>query len=127
MIPKQQMQQIIQFVQTYVTYQLKNKTKLVLNPFDDKRVYPNQKKSLPWDIHKQQGDCPCLFCLKFILLYHKELTEICKTDEENYLNVWYWKKSTHQELLKLKSDRGHLLCLYILLFIYKQIVIYIYI
>ena len=51
-------------------------------------------------------------CLKFILLYHKEVNENCKTDEKLYLNVWYWKQIlTHQELLKLISDRAHLLYL----------------
>ena len=70
--------------------------------------------------HTQQGDCPCLFWLKFIPLYQKELTEICKIDEELYLNVWYWKENlTHQQLLKLISDRGHILKILIIYFINK--------
>ena len=50
-------------------------------------MYLNPIQSLPWDKHTQQGDCPCLYCLKLVLLYRKELTEKCKTDEEIYLNV----------------------------------------
>ena len=61
--PKQKMQQIIQFVQTYIncsnlhqlTVQYQNK--LALNPFDDKRMYSNPIQSLPWDKHTQQGHC----------------------------------------------------------------------
>ena len=91
-----------------LTVQYQNK--LALNPFDDRRMYLNPIKSLPCDNHTQQGDCPCLYCLKFMLLYHKEVNENCKTDEELYLNVWYWKQTiTHQELLKLISDRARLL------------------
>ena len=40
--------------------------KLVLNPFDDKRVYLNPIQNLPWDKHSQKGDCPCIYCLKLI-------------------------------------------------------------
>ena len=43
------------------------KNKLALNPFDEKRMYFNPLQNLPWDKHTQQGDCPCLYCLKFIL------------------------------------------------------------
>ena len=81
-----------------------------MNPFDGKRMYLNPVQSLPWDKRTQKGDCPCLYCLKFILLYHKEVNKNCKTDEELYLTVWYWKQTlTHQELLKLISDRAYLL------------------
>ena len=55
--------------------------KLALNPFDHKRMYINPIKCLPWEKQTQQGDYPCLYSLKFILLYHKELTEN-KTDEQ---------------------------------------------
>ena len=81
-----------------------------MNLFDDKRLYLNPILSLPWDKHTQQGDCPCLFCLQFVPLYHKKLFENYSTDEEVYLNVWYWEENlTQQELLKLISDRAHLL------------------
>ena len=40
--------------------------KLVLNPFDDKRLYFNPKQSLSWDKHTQKGDCPCQYCMKLI-------------------------------------------------------------
>ena len=88
--------------------------KLCLNPFDDKRLYINPIQSLPWDKHTQKGDCPCIYCLKLIGLYYKELTIIDnntkKTDEEIYFNVWYWKQAlTHQQLVKLISDRAHVL------------------
>ena len=83
--------------------------KLCLNPFDDKRLYINPTQSLPWDKHTQKGDCPCLYCLNLIGLYYKELT-INKTDEEIYWSVWYWKQAlTHQQLVKLISDRAHVL------------------
>ena len=72
---------------------VEKQNKLALNPFDDKRMYLNPIKSLPWDKHTQQGDCPCLYCLKITLMYHDDLTEKCETDEENYLINWYWKKS----------------------------------
>ena len=48
--------------------------KLALNPFDDKRVYFNPIQSLSWDKHTQKGDCPCIYCLKLIGLYYKELS-----------------------------------------------------
>ena len=88
--------------------------KLCLNPFDDKRLYINPIQSLPWDKHTQQGDCPCINCLKLIGLYYKDLTinddGSKKTDEEIYWSVWYWKQAlTHQQLVKLISDRAHVL------------------
>ena len=88
--------------------------KLCLNPFDDKRLYINPIQSLPWDKHTQKGDCPCIYCLKLIGLYYKELTinddGSKKTDEEIYFNVWGWKQAlTHQQLVKLISDRAHVL------------------
>ena len=48
--------------------------KLALNPFDDKRLYLNPIQSLSWDKHTQKGDCPCIYCLKLIGLYYKELS-----------------------------------------------------
>ena len=84
--------------------------KLAFNPFDDKRVYLNPKQSLSWDKHTQKGDCPCIYCLKLIGLYYKEITENCKTDEEIYYNIWVLKENLNQQqLLNLISDRGHLL------------------
>ena len=47
---------------------------LALNPFDDKCVYLNPIQSLSWDKHTQKGDCPCIYCLKLIGLYYKELS-----------------------------------------------------
>ena len=88
--------------------------KLCLNPFDDKRLYINPIQSLPWDKHTQKGDCPCIYCLKLIGLFYKDLTINVdgskKTDEEIYWSVWYWKQAlTHQQLVKLISDRAHVL------------------
>ena len=93
---------------------IEKQPKLCLNPFDDKRLYINPIQSLPWDKHTQKGDCPCIYCLKLIGLYYKDLTINVdgskKTDEEIYLNVWYQKEIlTHQQLLKLINDRAHLL------------------
>ena len=93
--------------------------KLALNPFDDKRVYLNPIHSLSWDKHVQSGDCPCMYCLKLVGLYYKELS-ISETvdgcpakplrDEEIYFNIWTLKeKLNHQQLLNLISDRAHLL------------------
>ena len=86
--------------------------KLCLNPFDDKRLYINPIQSLPGDKHTQKGDCPCIYCLKLFGLYYKDLTinddGSKKTDEEYYLNIWYQKENlTHQQLVKLISDRAH--------------------
>ena len=107
LIQNHQVLQIYQLDLIYTTLQLKNK--LALNPFDDKRLYINPIQSLPWDKHTQKGDCPCIYCLKLIGLYYKELTEN-KTDEEIYFNVWYWKQAlTHQQLVKLISERAHVL------------------
>ena len=80
------------------------------SPFQEKRMYLNEKQSLSWDKLIQSEYCPCIYCpYKFVMLYQNELTEK-KTDEENYLNTWYLKENlTHQQLLKLKSDRAHLL------------------
>ena len=88
--------------------------KLCLNPFDDKQLYINSIQSLPWDKHTQKGDCPCIYCLKLIGLYYKESTVnddgSKKIDEEIYFSVWYWKQAlTHQQLVKLISDRAHVL------------------
>ena len=89
---------------------VEKQNKLALNPFDDKRLYLNPIQNLPWDEHTQQGDYPCIYCLKLVGLYYKELTENCKTDEELYLNVWYWTQTlNHQQLLKLISARAHFL------------------
>ena len=88
---------------------VEKQNKLALNPFDDKRLYINPIQSLPWDKHTQKSDCPCIYCLKLIGLYFKYLT-INKTDEEIYWSVWYWKQAlTHQQLVKLISDRAHVL------------------
>ena len=88
---------------------VEKQNKLALNPFDDKRLYINPIQSLPWDKHTQKGDCPCIYCLKLIGLYYKELT-INKTDEELYWSVWHWKQAlTHQQLVKLISDRAQVL------------------
>ena len=88
---------------------VEKQNKLASNPFDDKRIYLNQIQSLPWDKHTQQGHRPCLYCLKLILLYQKEIIGN-KADEKIYLNTWYLKETlTHQQLLKLISDRAHLL------------------
>ena len=97
--------------------------KLALNPFDDKRVYLNPIQSLSWDNHVQSGDCPCMYCLKIVGLYYKELStrvvtsetdgrcaELRLRDEEIYYNIWTLKeKLNHQQLLNLISDRAHLL------------------
>ena len=88
--------------------------KLALNPFDDKRVYLNPIQSLSWDKHVQSGDCPCIYCLKLIGLYYKELSSEthgrCLRDEEIYYNIWTLKeKLNQQQLLNLISDRAHLL------------------
>ena len=93
---------------------VEKQNKLALNPFDDKRLYINPRQSLPWDKHTQKSDCPCIYCLKLNGLYYKELTindnNTKKTDEEIYWSVWYWKQAlTHQQLVKLISDRAHVL------------------
>ena len=93
---------------------VEKQNKLALIPFDDKRLYISPKQSLPWDKHTQKGDCPCIYCLKLIGLNYKDLTinndGSKKTDEEIYFNVWYWKQTlTHQQLVKLISDRAHVL------------------
>ena len=102
-----------------IKYNLHNLTvekrnKLALNPFDDKRLYINPIQSLPWDKHTQKGGCPCIYCLKLIGLYYKELIKnddgSKKTDEEIYWSVWYWKQAlNHQQRVKLISDRAHVL------------------
>ena len=99
----------ISFKSNLHTLTVEKQNKLALNPFDDKRLYINPIQSLPWDKHTQKGDCLCIYCLKLIGLYYKELT-INKTDEEIYFNVWNWKQAlTHQQLVKLISDRAHVL------------------
>ena len=88
--------------------------KLALNPFDDKRVYLNPIQSLPWENYTQKGDCPCIYCLKLIGLYYKELST-SETDgkpnrDEEIYNIWTLKeKLNHQDLLNLISDGAHLL------------------
>ena len=92
---------------------MEKQNKLALNPSDDKQVYLNPKQSLSWDKHTQQGDCPCIYCLKFIGLNYKDLSTRDGTslwDEEIYYNIWTLKeKLNHQDLLNLISDRAHLL------------------
>ena len=90
--------------------------KLALNPFDDKRVYLNPIQSLSWGKHVQSGDCPCIYCLKLVGLYYKELST-SETygrrlrDEEKYYNIWTLKeKLNHQQLCEsvvifCKSDK----------------------
>ena len=63
-----------------------------MNPSDDKRMNLNSIKSLSWDKHTQKGTCGCLLCLKFVMLYHKEICD-GKTDEDIYWNVWHWKET----------------------------------
>ena len=88
---------------------VEKQTKLDLNSFDDKRLYLDPMKSLPWDKHTQAGDCQCILCIKFIGLYYKELTQN-RSDEGIYYNNWYWKQTlNHEQLLKLISDRAQLL------------------
>ena len=87
---------------------MEKQTKLALTPFDDKRMYLNPIKSLPWDIHIQPKCCSCILCIKFTHLCYKELSEN-KSDEEFQINVSYHKKKSHQEILKLVSDRAGLL------------------
>ena len=110
---------------------VEKQNKLTLNPFDDKRLHIKELQSFPWDKHTQQGDCPCKNCLKLDVLYYKDITinddGSKKTDKEIYLNNWFQKENlTHQQLLKLISDRAHLLYFYIseipyyhFIFIYK--------
>ena len=82
---------------------------LALNSFGDKRVYLNPIQSLSWDKHVQSGDCPCIYCLKLVSLYYKELNDGL-SDEEIYYNIWTLKeKLNHQQLLNLIIDRAHLL------------------
>ena len=92
---------------------VEKQNKLALNPFDDKPVYLNPIQSLSWDKHTQKGDCPCIYCLKFIGLYYNGLSTRDGTslrDEEIYYNIWTLKKKlNHQDLLNLKRDRAHLL------------------
>ena len=93
---------------------VEKQNKLTLNPFYDKRLHISEIQCFQWDKHTQQGDCPCINCLKLVVLYYKDLTindeGSKKTDKEIYLNVWYQKENlTHQQLLKRISDRAHLL------------------
>ena len=88
---------------------VQKQNKLALNPFDDKSVYLNRIQSLSWDKHVQSGDCPCIYCLKLVGLYYKELSDGL-SDEEIYYNIWTLKeKLNHQQLLNLITDRAHLL------------------
>ena len=86
-----------------------------MNPFDDKGVNLNPIQSLSWDKHTQKGDFPCIFCLKLIGLYCKELSTSetdsrCLRDEEIHYNIWTLKENLgHQQLLNLINDRDHLL------------------
>ena len=92
---------------------VEKQNKLALNLFNDKRVYLNPIQSLSWDKHTQKA--PCIYCLKIIGLYYKELST-SETDgkplrdEETYYNIWTLEeKLNHQDLLNLISDRAHLL------------------
>ena len=92
--------------------------KLALNPFDDKRVYLNPIQSLSWDKNTQKGDCPCIYCLKLVSLYYKEITtnktdakpaQLRLRDEEMYYNIWTLNENlNNQQLLNLISDRKYL-------------------
>ena len=92
---------------------VEKQNKLALNPFDDKRVYLNPIQCLSWDKHTQKGLCPCIYCLKLIGLYYKELSTSetdgrCLQDEETYYTIWTLKeKLSTQDLLNLISDRAH--------------------
>ena len=83
-----------------------------MNLFDNKRMYLSRVKSLPWDKHTQPRKCGCIILYKIciiLLLYYKEICD-GKTDEEIVLSVWYLKQTlTHQQLLKLISDRAEFL------------------
>ena len=50
---------------------VEKQNKLASNPFDDDRMYLKSIKSLPWDKHTQQDTCGYLYCMKFVMLYHK--------------------------------------------------------
>ena len=82
--------------------------KLAVNPFDDKRLYLNPIQRLSWDKHTQKGDCPCIYCLKLIGLYYKEL-RTSETDgkrirdEEIYYTIWTPKKIESSR--PFKSDK----------------------
>ena len=79
---------------------------MALNPFDDKGVCLNPIKCLPWDNHTQKVDSPCIYCLEFVMLYQKELTEN-KTIEEIYLYVQYLEETLNQyQSVKLIRDRA---------------------
>ena len=49
---------------------VEKQNKLALIPFDVKRVYLHPIQSLPLDKPTQKGDCPCIYCLKIIVLYY---------------------------------------------------------
>ena len=88
--------------------------KLCLNPFDDKRLYLTPTKSLPWDKHEQSGDCPCILCLILFKLYYDKILK--KGDgtprsAKEISSYFRQLKQTlnHENMLKLISDRAHLL------------------
>ena len=94
---------------------VEKQNKVALNPLDDTRVYLNPIQSLSWDKDTQKSDCPCIYGLKLIGLYNKELSA-SETDgkplriEEKYYNIWTLKEElNHQDLLNLISFRAHLL------------------
>ena len=87
LILKQSNLQSIRFVQ--------KRNKLALNPFDDKRIFLTEEQSLQGDKHIQSEYCLCIYCIKFVMLYQKELTE-SKTCEETCMNVWYIKERLNQ-------------------------------
>ena len=88
---------------------VEKQTKLALNPFDDKRMYLNPIKSLPWDIHRQTSECTCILCIKFIRFYYDEISNDLSEEETQSKICFYKEKLSHQELLQLVSDRAHLL------------------
>ena len=44
-----------------------------MNPFDDKRMFLNEIKSLPWSMHQQIEKCPCILCQVFLSLAYEFL------------------------------------------------------
>ena len=79
-----------------------------MNPFDDKRLYLNPIQSLSWDKYTQKGDCPCIYCLKLIGLFYRELSTRDGKPiryEEIYYNIWTLKKNESSR--PFKSDKRY--------------------
>ena len=89
---KQNFPQIIQIGQSYINLLWRGETKQTSFDFfgrHDKRMYLSSIKSLPSDKHSQKGNCPFLLCLKFVMLYLKNLCN--RKTEEFHL---YLKQTT---------------------------------